>query len=99
MITGNYPNLRLRRNRKNAWSRRLIQENTLVQVTLYYLYFLIDGTNKKESIKTMPDVYRYTVDKLGIILDKAIKNKIPMVALFPQTRSNIKNDIGSEALE
>ena len=46
----------------------------------------------------MPDVYRYTIDKLGIILDKAIKSKIPMVALFPNTKTMIKNEIGSEAL-
>ena len=46
----------------------------------------------------MPDGYRYTIDKLGIILDKAIKSKIPMVALFPHAKSHIKNDIGSEAL-
>jgi porphobilinogen synthase len=60
--------------------------------------FVIDGKNTKQPIKTMPDVYRYTIDKLGIILDKAIKSKIPMVALFPYTRSSIKNNIGSEAL-
>jgi len=98
MITGNYPNLRLRRSRKNVWSRRLIQENSLSASDFILPIFLIDGKNKKQAIKTMPDVYRYTIDKLGIILDKAIKNKIPMVALFPYTKSNIKNTIGSEAL-
>jgi len=46
----------------------------------------------------MPDVYRYTIDKLGIIIDKAIRNKIPMVALFPYTARAKKNEIGSEAL-
>ena len=46
----------------------------------------------------MPDVYRYTIDKLGIIVDKAIKNKIPMVALFPHTKKSLKNKIGTEAL-
>ena len=98
MITGNYPNLRLRRSRKNVWSRRLIQENSLSASDFILPIFLIDGKNKKQAIKTMPDVYRYTIDKLGIIMDKAIKNKIPMVALFPYTKSHIKNSIGSEAL-
>ena len=98
MITGNYPNLRLRRSRKNDWSRRLIQENSLSTSDFILPIFVIDGKNTKQPIKTMPDVYRYTIDKLGIILDKAIKSKIPMVALFPYTRSSIKNDIGSEAL-
>jgi len=98
MITGNYPNLRLRRSRKNDWSRRLIQENSLSASDFILPIFLIDGKNTKQSIKTMPDVYRYTIDKLGIIVDKAIKSKIPMVALFPYTKNSMKNNIGTEAL-
>ena len=98
MITGNYPNLRLRRSRKNDWSRRLIQENSLSASDFILPIFLIDGKNTKQSIKTMPDVYRYTIDKLGIIIEKAIKNKIPMVALFPYTNKTKKNKIGTEAL-
>ena len=98
MITGNYPNLRLRRSRKNDWSRRLIQENSLSSSDFILPIFLIDGKNTKKLIKTMPDVYRYTVDKLGIIVDKAIKSKIPMVALFPSTKKSLKNAIGTEAL-
>ena len=53
MITGNYPNLRLRRNRKESWSRRLIQENTLSANDFILPVFLIDGVNKREQIKTM----------------------------------------------
>jgi len=98
MITGNYPNLRLRRSRKNDWSRRLIQENSLSSSDFILPIFLIDGKNIKQSIKTMPDVYRYTIDKLGIIIDKAIKNKIPMIALFPYINKTKKNEIGTEAL-
>ncbi|MDB3949808.1 porphobilinogen synthase [Candidatus Pelagibacter sp.] len=98
MITGNYPNLRLRRSRKNGWSRRLIQENSLSSSDFILPIFLIDGNNTKQSIKTMPDVFRYTIDKLGIIVDRAIKNKIPMVALFPYTNKTKKNKLGTEAL-
>ena len=98
MITGNYPNLRLRRSRKHDWSRRLIQENTLSSSDFILPIFLINGKNTKQTIKTMPDVYRYTIDKLGIIVDKAIKSKIPMVALFPYTKKTKKNEIGTEAL-
>ena len=98
MITGNYPNLRLRRSRKNDWSRRLIQENSLSASDFILPVFLIDGKNTKQSIKTMPEVYRYTIDKLGVIIDKAIKSKIPMVALFPYTNLSKKNDFGTEAL-
>jgi porphobilinogen synthase len=98
MIIGNYPNLRLRRSRKQEWSRRLIQENSLSASDFILPIFLIDGKNVKQSIKTMPDVYRYTIDKLGFIIDKAIRSKIPMVALFPHTKKNIKDHIGTEAL-
>mgnify|MGYP006081682845 CR=1 FL=1 len=98
MITGNYPSLRLRRSRRQDWSRRLIQENSLSASDFILPIFLIDGENVKQTIKTMPDVYRYTIDKLGIIVDKAIKSKIPMVALFPNTQKKLKNDIGLESL-
>jgi porphobilinogen synthase len=98
MITGKYPNLRLRRSRKQDWSRRLIQENSLSASDFILPIFLIDGKNTKQSIKTMPGVYRYTIDKLAIIVDRAIKNKIPMVALFPYTKKIKKNNIGTEAL-
>ena len=98
MITGKYPSLRLRRSRKNDWSRRLVEENTLTSNDFILPIFLIDGRNKKEQIKSMPGVYRYTIDKIGNIVDKAIKKKLPMVALFPYTKSKKKNLIGSEAI-
>ena len=98
MITGNYPSLRLRRNRKFDWTRRLIQENTLSPNDFILPIFLIDGKNKKENIPSMPDVYRYSIDRINQIVDKAINNKIPMVALFPKTKIEKKNKIGSEAL-
>ncbi len=98
IITGKYPNLRLRRNRKADWCRRLVQENTLSVNDLILPIFIIDGKNKRESIKTMPGVYRYSIDKIPMILDGAVKNKIPMVALFPFTNSKFKNNSGTEAL-
>ena len=98
MITGKFPSLRLRRSRKNSWSRRLIEENNLSSNDFILPIFLIDGKNKKETIKSMPDVYRYTIDKLGHVIDNAIKKKLPMVALFPYTSKNKKNFFGTEAL-
>ncbi len=98
MITGKYPSLRLRRNRKYSWSRKLIQENTLSPSDFILPIFLIDGSNKREIINTMPGVYRYTINRLSQIVDKALKKGIPMVALFPKTRKNLKNELGSEAL-
>ena len=98
MITGKYPSLRLRRNRKEKWSRRLIQENYLSSSDFILPIFIIDGSNKIESIPSMPGVYRYTVNKLDKIIEKAIKIGIPMVSLFPKIKKNLKNAIGSESL-
>jgi porphobilinogen synthase len=98
MITGNYPNLRLRRNRKQPWIRRLVQENTLSPSDFILPIFLIDGKNKKEKVNSMPDVYRYSINRLSQIIDKALKLKVPMIALFPKTNEKLKNEIGTEAL-
>tara|TARA_B100000902_G_scaffold345405_1_gene351432 strand:+ start:929 stop:1915 length:987 start_codon:yes stop_codon:yes gene_type:complete len=98
MIIGKYPSLRLRRSRKNDWSRRLIEENNLTPNDFILPIFLIDGKNKKIPVKSMPGVYRYTLDKVNYIVDKAVKAKLPMIALFPYTDSKKKNLIGSEAL-
>ena len=85
IITGKYPNLRMRRSRKNSWSRRLVQENSLSYNDLILPIFLTDGSNKKIPIKSMPNIYRYSIDKLSKIIDKSIKKKIPKIAVFPQT--------------
>ena len=98
IITGRYPNLRLRRNRKTEWSRRLTQENTLSSNDLVLPIFLIDGKNKKKTITSLPDIFRYSIDRLPQIIDKALLKKIPMVALFPYTNQRLKNQLGSEAL-
>ena len=98
IITGKYPNLRMRRSRKNSWSRRLVQENSLSYNDLILPIFLTDGSNQKIPIKSMPNIYRYSIDRLSKIIDKSIKKKIPMIALFPQTKIKLKNPLGSEAL-
>ena len=74
MITGKFPSLRLRRSRKNSWSRRLIEENNLTPNDFILPIFLIEGKNKKLPIKSMPDVYLYTLDKINKVVDNAIKN-------------------------
>ncbi len=98
MIIGKYPSLRLRRNRKESWSRRLIQENTLSPNDFILPIFLIEGSNKRQEISSMPGVYRYTINRLSQIVDRAIKKKIPMIALFPKTQNLHKDELGSESL-
>ena len=98
IITGKYPNLRMRRSRMYDWSRRLVQENNLSYNDLILPIFITEGKNKKIPIKNMPGVYRYSINNLSSIIDRALKRKIPMVALFPQTNSKLKDQFGSEAL-
>ena len=98
MIIGKYPSLRLRRNRKESWSRRLIQENTLSPNDFILPIFLIEGLNKRQEISSMPGVYRYTINRLSQIVDKAIKLGIPMIALFPKTQNSKKDELGTESL-
>ena len=98
IITGKFPALRLRRNRKFEWTRRLIQESSLSSNDLILPIFLMDGKNKAQPINTMPGIKRYTIDRLAKVIDKALSQKIPMVALFPYTNIKVKDEIGSEAL-
>tara|TARA_Y100000816_G_scaffold271863_1_gene236781 strand:+ start:3185 stop:4180 length:996 start_codon:yes stop_codon:yes gene_type:complete len=98
MITGKYPSLRLRRTRKYNWSRKLVQENNLSSNDLIYPIFLMEGKNRRQPIKSMPGINRYSIDQLESIINKVIKFKIPMVALFPSTPNNKKDKFGKEAL-
>ncbi len=90
MITGKYPSLRLRRNRKYSWTRRLVRENDLSSNDLILPIFLTEGKNKKNKIYSMPGVHRYSVDNISRIIDQALTNKIPMIALFPNTPTKKK---------
>ena len=95
---GSYPSVRMRRNRKSDWSRRLIRENNLSTSDLIWPIFIREGKNIKEPIKSMPGVYRYSLDKIEKLIEKAIRKQIPMVALFPNTPLSKKNKDGTEAL-
>ena len=97
-LIGSYPSTRLRRNRKTEWSRRLVSENRLSAHDLIWPIFLTDGKNQKNQISTMPEVYRYSVDQIEKIVEKALKLKLPLLALFPHTQKMNKDKIGSEAL-
>ena len=77
---GSYPNVRLRRNRKTDWSRRLVRESNLSANDLIWPIFIREGKNIKEPIKTMPGVYRYSLDKIENLVERAISKKIPMIS-------------------
>ena len=75
---GSYPNLRMRRNRKADWSRRLIRESDLSPNDLIWPIFIRDGKNIKEPIKTMPGVYRYSLDKIEKLVARLYRKKIKL---------------------
>ena len=95
---GSYPDVRLRRNRKAEWSRRIVSENHLSNNDLIWPIFIREGKKIKEPIKSMSGVYSYSIDKIEQLVEGAIKKRIPMIALFPNTPNSKKNAKGSEAL-
>ena len=97
-IYGKYPTTRLRRIRNTSWLRELVSDNELHTNDLILPIFIREGKNKIEKIKSMPGVYRYTIDKLNVILNEVKKNKILLIALFPYTPEKKKDEFGSEAL-
>ena len=95
---GTYPSTRLRRNRKSDWTRRLVQENNISPNDLIWPIFIREGKNIKEPIKSMPGVYRYSLDKIEKLIERALNKSIPMISLFPFTEKSKKNNKGTEAL-
>ncbi len=97
-ILGTYPSLRLRRNRKSSWVRRLVEENNISVNDLILPIFVTEGKDKIQEIKTMPGIYRYSVDKLNNVINRASKANIPLIAIFPNTPKSKKDFYGKEAL-
>ena len=97
-FSNNFPNTRMRRIRQSKWIRNLIEENTISTNDMIWPIFLNEGSNVKEEIDTMPGVFRYSVDNLNEIVDIAEKQKINLVALFPNTPEQVKSEDGAEAL-
>ena len=93
-----FPSTRLRRNRKSEWSRRLINDTYLDKSDFILPIFVCEGKNKKQEIKSMPGIFRYSIDNLEEIIFRASENQIPAVAIFPLIESSKKNNKGSEAL-
>jgi porphobilinogen synthase len=91
-----YPTRRLRRNRRDAFSRALVRENTLTTSHLIYPMFVLDGHDERETVHSMPGVERLSIDLMLKQAERAFLLGIPAVALFPVVRNN-KTDDGREA--
>ncbi len=94
---GRYPRTRLRRNRRDAWSRVLVAENRLAPADLIWPVFVQEGKAKRTPIASMPGVARLTVDELVKDARKAAKLGIPVIAIFPVVPANLKSEEGDEA--
>ena len=93
-----FPSTRLRRNRQSSWIRNLVEEHSLTSNDLIWPVFICEGKNKKEEIKSMPNVYRYSIDNLNEVRDIAESQNINLIALFPYTPKELKSNDGKEAL-
>ena len=91
-----YPTRRLRRNRRDAFSRALVRENTLTTSHLIYPMFVLEGHNEREAVSSMPGVERLSIDLMLKQAERAHTLGIPAIALFPAVRDN-KSEDGREA--
>jgi porphobilinogen synthase len=94
-----FPAVRMRRNRRTAWSRRLVAENRISSADLILPIIIIDGENRRESISTMPKVERLSIDLAMEVAAEAESLGIPALALFPAIAPELKSEDGAEALK
>ncbi len=92
-----YPIVRLRRTRSTQWQRSLIAETKLSPENLILPIFIIEGTNQKQEIKTLPGVYRLSIDLLVTTAKEAEQKGIKAIALFPVVDSELKSEHADEA--
>jgi porphobilinogen synthase len=98
MTVGRFPATRMRRNRSDAWTRRLVAENRLSVDDLIWPIFVIDGTDTVTDVAAMPGVQRVTLDRLEAHVAPAVELGIPAIALFPVTPAALKDGEGAEAV-
>ncbi len=92
-----YPQKRMRRLRRDNFSRRLVRENSLRTDDLIYPVFVLEGNNRKEEVSSMPGVTRLSADLLMNQAELCLKLGIPAMALFPVIDSNLKSELAEEA--
>ena len=93
----NFPSHRPRRMRRDDWSRRLMQENSVYTNDLIYPVFLLEGQGKSEAVASMPGVNRVSLDLLFPVAQECVDLGIPVLALFPVVDAAIKTPDGKEA--
>jgi porphobilinogen synthase len=89
---------RPRRNRRTDWARRLVRETVLTADDLIWPLFVLDGTNRRVPVESMPGVARLSIDEVAREAERAARLNIPAIALFPYTDPALRDENGSEAL-
>jgi len=97
-ILGAFPSVRMRRMRRDEFSRRLMREHRLTSDDLIYPVFVLDGSNRREPVVSMPGIERLSIDALLPVADECVKLGIPVLALFPVIDPALKSHDGREAV-
>ena len=95
--TGIFSATRMRRMRRDDFSRRLMRENRLSVDDLIYPMFVIEGENRRETIDSMPGVERVSIDQLLLEAKQCVELGIPAIALFPVVSQDKKSNDAAEA--
>lgn len=96
-ILGQFPAARMRRMRRDDFSRRLMREHRLTADDLIYPVFLLEGSGRREAVASMPGVERISLDLLLPVAEECVRLGIPVMALFPVVSQNLKTPDGREA--
>ena len=96
-VYGSFPTVRMRRMRRDDFTRRLMREHVLTCNDLIYPVFVMEGSKKTQAVPSMPGVERMTLDKLLPVAERCLKLKIPAIALFPVIDTKLKSLDGAEA--
>jgi len=96
-ILGQFPFVRMRRMRRDDFSRRLMREHQLTTNDLIYPVFVLDGERRREPVASMPGVERVSLDNLLPVADECVRLGVPVIALFPVIEQSLKSLDGREA--
>ena len=98
-VTASYPQTRMRRTRSNKFSKLITSENILSVNDLIMPLFIVEGKGIVQPIDSMPNIFRYSPDKVLEIIEEVISLGIPAIALFPNIENNSKDETGSLAYD
>ena len=96
-LLGRFPQRRMRRLRRDDFSRRMVRENTLTADDLIYPVFVVEGSNVIQPVPSMPGVERLSLDRLLPVAERCLSLGIPALVLFPAIEPSLKTPDGSEA--